>query len=90
MDIHSLQCFLSLAQYLNYTKTAEKEHLTNPIQIHFFPKNHLLELISMSDRILVVKKGQIEGELVGEQITEQEIIRRALGVNRNDAEETTY
>ena len=48
------------------------------------------ELISMSDRILVVKKGQIEGELVGEQITEQEIIRRALGVNRNDAEETTY
>ena len=24
------------------------------------------ELISMSDRILVVKKGQIEGELVGE------------------------
>lgn len=30
MDIHSLQCFLSLAQYLNYTKTAEKEHLTQP------------------------------------------------------------
>ena len=48
------------------------------------------ELISMSDRILVVKKGRIEGELVGEEITEQEIIRRALGVNRDDAEETTY
>ncbi|WP_294148702.1 LysR family transcriptional regulator [uncultured Clostridium sp.] len=28
MDINSLQCFLSLAQYLNFTKTAEKEHLT--------------------------------------------------------------
>ena len=39
------------------------------------------ERISMSDRILVVKKAS-KGELVGEQITEQEIIRRALGVNR--------
>lgn len=48
------------------------------------------ELISMSDRILVVRDGRAEGELSGEQITEQEIIRRALGVNRNDVEEKTF
>lgn len=28
MDIHTLQCFLTLARNLNFTKTAEKEHLT--------------------------------------------------------------
>ena len=41
-------------------KLAEKEHLTNPIQIHFFPKNHLLELISMSD--LYVHAADVEIE----------------------------
>ncbi len=38
------------------------------------------ELISLSDRVLVVREGRIDGELVGEQINEHEIINRALGV----------
>lgn len=42
------------------------------------------ELISMSDRVLVVRDGAIDGELTGEQITEQEIIKKALGVKKND------
>lgn len=28
MDIHTLQCFLTLAHDLNFTKAAEKEHIT--------------------------------------------------------------
>ena len=41
------------------------------------------ELISMSDRVLVVRDGDIDCELTGEQINEQEIIKRALGVKKN-------
>nr|WP_066683446.1 sugar ABC transporter ATP-binding protein [Christensenella intestinihominis] len=41
------------------------------------------ELISMSDRVLVVRNGEITGELQKEQITEEEIIKRALGVNKS-------
>ncbi len=42
------------------------------------------ELISMSDRVLVIRNGAIEGELFGEQITEQEIIKQALGVKKDE------
>lgn len=42
------------------------------------------ELISMSDRILVIRNGKVEGELTGEKINEQEIIKRALGVTQNE------
>ena len=38
------------------------------------------ELISMSDRVLVVRNGHIKCELTGENINEQTIIREALGV----------
>ena len=38
------------------------------------------ELISMSDRVLVVRDGAIKCELTGEQINEQTIIKEALGV----------
>lgn len=38
------------------------------------------ELISMSDRVLVIRDGEITSELTGEEITEQTIIRKALGV----------
>ena len=38
------------------------------------------ELISMSDRILVIRDGRITGELQDEQISEQMIIKMALGV----------
>lgn len=44
------------------------------------------ELISMSDRVMVVRDGAIDCELVGEQINEQTIINRALGVRKNDKE----
>lgn len=40
----------------------------------------LPELISMSDRVMVVRDGEITSELTGDQINEQEIIIRALGV----------
>ena len=39
------------------------------------------ELISMSDRVLVVRDGAIRCELNGEQINEQTIIKEALGVD---------
>lgn len=38
------------------------------------------ELISLSDRVLVVRKGEITGEVRGEEITEERIIRSALGM----------
>ena len=38
------------------------------------------ELISMSDRVLVVRDSGIDCELTGDQINEQTIINRALGV----------
>ncbi len=38
------------------------------------------EMISMSDRVLVVRNGHIKCELTGEDINEQTIIREALGV----------
>ena len=41
------------------------------------------ELISMSDRVLVVRDGAIDCELNGTDINEQEIIKRALGVKKN-------
>jgi ABC-type sugar transport system ATPase subunit len=41
------------------------------------------ELISMSDRVLVVRDGAICGELTGDQINEQEIIKDALGVKKD-------
>jgi ribose transport system ATP-binding protein len=42
--------------------------------------SELPELISMSDRVLVVREGAIRCELNGEEITEQNIIQQALGV----------
>ncbi|NLF26340.1 MAG: sugar ABC transporter ATP-binding protein [Clostridiales bacterium] len=39
------------------------------------------ELISMSDRVLVIRKGSIRCELTGKEINEQRIIKEALGVN---------
>ena len=41
------------------------------------------ELISMSDRILVVRDGDVSGELSGAQINEEEIIKQALGVKKD-------
>ncbi len=41
------------------------------------------ELISMSDRVLVIRDGKISCELTGEQINEEEIIKQALGVKKD-------
>ena len=41
------------------------------------------ELISMSDRVLVVRDGAFECELTGDDINEQTIIKEALGVKKN-------
>ncbi|MDR1411114.1 MAG: D-xylose ABC transporter ATP-binding protein, partial [Spirochaetaceae bacterium] len=38
------------------------------------------EVISICDRVLVMRKGKICDELSGEEITETNIISRALGV----------
>jgi len=38
------------------------------------------ELIALSDRILVMRKGRVTGEIQGEDISEQEIIKKALEV----------
>jgi len=42
------------------------------------------ELISMSDRVLIVRSGRIVKELNGDSITEQNIISYALEVNKNE------
>lgn len=42
------------------------------------------ELISMSDRVLVIYDGAIKCELTGEDINEQVIIREALGVEKKN------
>ncbi len=38
------------------------------------------ELIALSDRVLVMRKGRVAGEIRGEDISEQEIIKKALEV----------
>jgi ribose transport system ATP-binding protein len=38
------------------------------------------EIVGLSDRVLVMRRGRIAGELAGERITESEIIRLAMGL----------
>ncbi len=42
------------------------------------------ELISLSDRVIVITKGAISAELKEEEITEENIISYAFGVSAND------
>ena len=42
------------------------------------------ELVSMSDRLLVVRNGQITSILEGDDISENSIIRQALGVKKDE------
>lgn len=44
----------------------------------------MTELISLSDRVLVVRKGRISCELEGADINEGEIIKKALGVRKDE------
>jgi ribose transport system ATP-binding protein len=41
------------------------------------------ELIGICDRIIVMRKGQIQGELTKKEFSEEEILRLSLGVNEN-------
>ena len=45
----------------------------------------LMEIINLSDRILVMKDGKISGELTGETITEDQVMMYAMGVETNEA-----
>jgi len=46
--------------------------------------SELPELISMSDRVIVIRRGNISAVLTGEQISENAIIRHALEVESNE------
>lgn len=39
------------------------------------------EIIGMSDRVLVMREGEIRGELIKEELTEQNLIRLSMGVS---------
>ena len=41
--------------------------------------SELPELLTLADRILVIREGQVSGELPGRQTTEEEIIALATG-----------
>jgi ABC-type sugar transport system ATPase subunit len=45
----------------------------------------LLEVIALSDRVLVMRRGQIVGELASNEITEQNIMAYSVGVERDKA-----
>lgn len=45
----------------------------------------LMEIIHLSNRILVMKEGSISGELEGEAITEDRVMMYAMGVEENEA-----
>ncbi len=63
----------------------EMSHLTAEGKSVIMISSDMPELISMSDRVLVVRDGAIAAELSGEHINEGEIIREALGVENNNA-----
>jgi ribose transport system ATP-binding protein len=43
------------------------------------------ELIGISDRIIVMRKGQIQGNLTKKEFSEESILRLSIGVNKNTA-----
>lgn len=45
----------------------------------------LMEIINLSNRILVMKEGTISGELTGSEITEDKVMLYAMGVETNEA-----
>lgn len=63
--------------YKQITELAKRGHCILMIS------SDMPELISMSDRVLVVRDGAFECELTGDDINEQTIIKEALGVKKN-------
>lgn len=45
----------------------------------------LVEIINLCNRIIVMKEGTISGELVGDEITEDQVMLYAMGVKANEA-----
>ena len=45
----------------------------------------LVEIINLCNRIIVMKEGAISGELVGDEITEDQVMLYAMGVKANEA-----
>ena len=43
--------------------------------------SEMQEIVGLSDRVLVMRRGRIAGELAGERVTETDVIRLAMGVN---------
>ncbi len=43
------------------------------------------EVISMSDRVIVFRLGEIAGELAGDQITEENILSLSIGFQKSSA-----
>lgn len=62
----------------------EMSRLTKQGKCVIMISSDMPELISMSDRVLVIRDSGIDSQLVGSQINEQEIIKRALGVKKHD------
>jgi ribose transport system ATP-binding protein len=48
-----------------------------------FFSTELSELVGLADRVLVLYEGRIFRELVGDEITEENIISAALGLNQS-------
>lgn len=44
----------------------------------------MVEVINLSNRVLVMKDGKVQAELTGDSITENEIIKYAMGVETNE------
>jgi len=64
-----------------YKQITELAHAGNCI---IMVSSDMPELISMSDRVLVVRDGAIKCELTKEEINEQTIIKEALGVKEHE------
>ncbi|WP_311734937.1 hypothetical protein [Alloyangia mangrovi] len=48
--------------------------------------SEMQEVIGLSDRVLVMRLGRIAGELAGARITEDAIVRHAMGVSAGSTE----
>lgn len=47
--------------------------------------SEMTEVIGLSDRVLVMREGRLAGELTGDRLTEDRIVRLAMGVNSEAA-----
>ena len=49
--------------------------------------SEMQEIVGLSDRVLVMRRGRIAGELSGDAITENDIIRFAMGLEEASPQE---